>query len=50
MKIKYVSVENTLAEWRDKNSLLKRWEGLNKYTLNRWIAEMREHRELSVSS
>lgn len=45
MKIKYVSVENTLAEWGDKNSLLKRWEGLNKYTLNRWIAEMRENRQ-----
>ncbi|MFU2164563.1 DNA-binding protein [Streptococcus pluranimalium] len=45
MKIKYVPVENTVAEWGDKKSLLKRWKGLNKYTLNRWIAEMREHRE-----
>ncbi|MGT2925587.1 DNA-binding protein [Streptococcus cuniculipharyngis] len=45
MKVKYVPVENAIAEWGDKKSLLKRWEGLNQYTLNRWITEMREHRQ-----
>lgn len=45
LKIKYVPVENTVAEWGDKKSLLKRWEDLNQYTLNRWISEMRENRQ-----
>ncbi|MDG3133104.1 DNA-binding protein [Streptococcus suis] len=45
MKVKYVPVENAIAEWGDKKSLLKRWEGLNQYTLNRWITEMRGHRQ-----
>ncbi len=27
MEIKYVSVENSVAEWADKKSILKRWEG-----------------------
>ncbi|CNC79175.1 DNA-binding protein [Streptococcus agalactiae] len=44
MKIKYVPVENSIAEWGDKKSILKRWEGLNLYTLNRWIGEMRNHK------
>ncbi|MGT2768747.1 DNA-binding protein [Streptococcus ictaluri] len=39
MKIKYVSVENSIAEWADKKSILKRWEGLN-----RWLCEMRDHK------
>lgn len=43
-KIKYVPVENSIAEWASKQSLLKRWEGLNIHTLNRWLAEMRENR------
>ncbi|HGK0766041.1 TPA: DNA-binding protein [Streptococcus pneumoniae] len=34
MEIKYVSVENSVAEWADKKSILKRWEGLNLYTIN----------------
>lgn len=33
MKIKYVPVENS-----------KIWEGLNLYTLNRWIGEMRNYK------
>ncbi|MEY8462962.1 DNA-binding protein [Streptococcus merionis] len=45
MKIKYVPVENALAEWGDKKSLLARWEGLNPYTLNRWISEMRDNKQ-----
>lgn len=38
LNIKYVLVENTVAEWGYKKYLLKHWEGLNQYTLNRWIA------------
>ncbi|HGD3704324.1 DNA-binding protein [Streptococcus agalactiae] len=45
MKIKYVPVDNALAEWGDKKSILVRWEGLNPYTLNRWISEMRNHKQ-----
>ena len=30
MKIKFVSVDNSIAEWAD----------LNQYTLNRWLGEM----------
>lgn len=48
MEIKYVSVENSVAEWADKKSILKRWEGLNLYTLNRWIKEMRENKRFSL--
>lgn len=44
MKIKYVPVDNALAEWGDKKSILVRWEGLNPYILNRWISEMRNHK------
>ncbi len=44
MKIKYVSVDNSIAEWADKKALLKRWEGLNQYTLNRWLSEMRDQK------
>ncbi|MCC9940901.1 DNA-binding protein, partial [Streptococcus agalactiae] len=32
MKIKFVSVENSIAEWADKKALMRRWEGLNQYT------------------
>ncbi|HGD1179920.1 TPA: DNA-binding protein, partial [Streptococcus agalactiae] len=28
MKIKFVSVENSIAEWADKKALMRRWEGL----------------------
>lgn len=48
MEIKYVSVENSVAEWADKKSILKRWEGLNLYTLNRWLKEMRENKRFSL--
>ncbi len=44
-KIKYVPVENSIAEWANKQAVLRRWEGLNIHTLNRWISEMRENRE-----
>ena len=45
MKIKFVSVENSIAEWADKKALMRRWEGLNQYTLNRWLSEMRENKQ-----
>lgn len=35
MKIKFVSVENSIAEWADKKAISRSWEGLNQYTLNR---------------
>lgn len=44
-KIKYVSTENSVAEWGTKKSILVRWEGLNIHTLNRWLTEMRENRK-----
>lgn len=45
MRIRYISVENSIAEWADKKALMKRWEGLNQYTLNRWLGEMRESKQ-----
>ena len=48
MNIKYISVENSISEWADKKGILKRWDGLNQYTLNRWIKEMRENRTFST--
>lgn len=48
MNIIYISVENSIAEWADKKGILKRWDGLNQYTLNRWIKEMRESKTFSI--
>ena len=45
MKIKYVPVENSIAEWGDKQALIKRFESLNIYTLNRWLSEMRDSKQ-----
>lgn len=45
MKIKHIPVENSIAEWGDKRALLKRFEGLNIYTLNRWLSEMRDSKQ-----
>ncbi|WP_242257634.1 DNA-binding protein [Streptococcus thoraltensis] len=45
MEIKFVSVENSIAEWADKKAILRRWEGLNQYTLNRWLGEMRDNKQ-----
>lgn len=45
MKIKFVSVENSIAEWADKKAILRRWEGLNQYTPNRWLGEMRDNKQ-----
>lgn len=35
MKIKYSPVSDSDAEWGNKESILSRYDGLNKYTLNR---------------
>ncbi len=45
MKIIYVEAKNTEAEWGDKKSVLARFDGLNIYTLNRWLKEMRENKK-----
>ncbi|HFR3365765.1 TPA: DNA-binding protein, partial [Streptococcus suis] len=45
VKIKYIPVENSIAEWATKKSLMKRWDGLNIHTLNRWLSEMRENKK-----
>ncbi|WP_439645940.1 hypothetical protein [Ligilactobacillus equi] len=34
MKIRFVSVENNIAEWADKKALMRRWEGLKEFL--RW--------------
>jgi len=44
-KIKYVAVENCIAEWVDKKGLMKRYENLNVHTLNRWLGEMRDNKK-----
>jgi len=44
-KIKYVAVDNCLAEWVDKEGLMKRYENLNIHTLNRWLGEMRDSKK-----
>lgn len=41
MHIKYTPVPQSAAEWGNKQAILSRYEGLNIYTLNRWLGEMR---------
>lgn len=45
MKVKYMPVENSHALYGTKQSILKRYEGLNIYTLNRWLSEMRDNKQ-----
>ncbi|CAH0415798.1 TPA: DNA-binding protein [Enterococcus faecium] len=45
MKVKFVPVANSRAEWGNKSAILQRYEGLNIYTLNRWISEMRNNKK-----
>lgn len=45
MKIRYVVVDDGKAEWGNKKAILRRYEGLNIYTLNRWLREMRDHKQ-----
>lgn len=44
MKLKQVPTIDTQAEWGNKQAILNHYEGLNKYTLNRWISEMRHNK------
>lgn len=44
MNIKYISITKSQAQWGSKKAILNRYDGLNIYTLNRWIAEMRENK------
>ncbi|UWY23240.1 DNA-binding protein [Lacticaseibacillus paracasei] len=44
MKIKYSPVSDSDAEWGNKEAILSRYDGLNKYTLNRWLCEMRDNK------
>ena len=43
--IELSSETDTAVEWMSKKSLLKRWEGLNIYTLNKWLTEMRRNKK-----
>lgn len=43
MKLTYVSVSDSQAQWGNKKAILKRYEGLNIHTLNRWLSEMRDN-------
>lgn len=45
MKIKFVPVIDSQAEWGIKKAILNRYEGLNIYTLNRWLSEMRDNKQ-----
>ncbi|WP_142427670.1 DNA-binding protein [Enterococcus durans] len=45
MKIKNVSIKNSIAIWGNKKAIIKRYEGLNIYTLNRWLSEMRDNKQ-----
>lgn len=47
LTIRYVSVENTIAEWGNKEAVMKRYEGLNINTLNKWLIEMRDSRRFN---
>ena len=40
-----MEVENSIAEWADKKAILRRREGLNQYTPNRWLGEMRDNKQ-----
>ena len=42
-RIRYVPVENSIAEWVDREGMIKSYEGLTAPTLTRWIGEMRNH-------
>lgn len=41
--IKYVPVDNAVAECGSKEAVLKRWEGLSEHMLNRFLREMRDN-------
>ena len=41
-KIKEVCLDDEVI-WVNKDGLMKRFEGLNRNTLNKWLVEMRKH-------
>ncbi|NTL99171.1 hypothetical protein HQ708_07110 [Enterococcus faecium] len=45
--IKTISVQDIETAWVDKDGLIKRFEGLNRNTLNKWLMEMRNSNEFS---
>jgi hypothetical protein len=42
MKITYVPAENCIAEYGNKQAVLKRFEGLKKKTLDSYLTDMRK--------
>lgn len=45
MQIKTKKAEEIETDWVDKDGLIKRFEGLNRNTLNKWLVEMRRSNE-----
>ena len=43
LQIKYVPVENAVAEWGNKDAVCKRFEGLRPKTLDALLVEMRKN-------
>lgn len=44
MKLNYLPPEDSNAIWGNKQAVIKRYEGLNVYTLNRMLKEMRNNK------
>lgn len=47
MKIKYLPIDESKAQWANKDSLMRYFEGLNRSTLSHWLVEMRDDPEFS---
>lgn len=47
LQIKYVPVENAIAEWGNKEAVCKRFEGLRPKTLDALLVEMRKNPKFS---
>lgn len=45
--IKIIPVQDIETVWVNKDGLIKRFEGLNRNTLNKWLMEMRNSKEFS---
>ncbi|MDT2613287.1 hypothetical protein [Enterococcus dongliensis] len=46
-KINELSTDEVEGLWVDKDGLMRRFEGLNRNTLNKWLVEMRLTNEFS---
>ncbi|MGY0354228.1 hypothetical protein ACWY2R_07030 [Enterococcus avium] len=46
-EIKVIPSEQIETEWVDKDGLIKRFEGLNRNTLNKWLMEMRYSKDFN---